>query len=311
MNKRAEGEGKGRGGGGQKGDRKAKPKGKAKPKRKPKPRSPRSTAQEARERAPGVIDPNVGIIAKDPLRAEIVAVAIQRLYSPSEFARDADIGIGTASYHFKVLKNHRIIELVELVKVRGTFKHMYKANEAAFIGDKDWGELAPVLRPGVIGATVGNFNDRLSQADATGKLYEREDVRIYWAPRDYDEKAWGEYAEILAWCIEESKRLECDTVNRRANGEGDGTFKATVGLFLFPSPTHAEVKAHEREKRKAARAKGKRKVPKAKAKAKAKGKPKGSPTKPKGTGKGGAKAKAKPKGAKSTKGAAKRKGEKG
>jgi DNA-binding transcriptional ArsR family regulator len=302
MNKRAEGESKGRGGGGQKGGRKAKPKGKAKPKRKPKPRSPRSTAQEARERAPGAIDPNVGIIAKDPLRAEIVAVAIQRLYSPSEFARDADIGLGTASYHFKVLKNHRIIELVEMVKVRGAVKHMYKANEAAFIGDEDWGELAPVLRPGVIGATVGNFNDRLAQADATGKLYEREDVRIYWAPREYDEKAWGEYAEILAWCIEESERLECDTVNRRADGEGDGAFKATVGLFLFPSATHAEVKAHEREKRKAARAKAKRKAPKGKAKAK------GSPAK----GKGGAKAKAKPKGAKSTKGkgkgAAKRKG---
>jgi DNA-binding transcriptional ArsR family regulator len=267
MNKRAEGEGKKRGGDGQKGGRK----GKAKPKRKRKPPSPRSTPREARERAPGAIDPSVGIIAKDPLRAEIVAVAIQRLYSPSEFARDADISIGTASYHFKVLKDHRIIELVDTVKVRGvTLKHMYKANEAAFIGDKDWGELTPVLRPGVIGATIGNFNDRLAQADETGKLYEREDVRIYWAPREYDEKAWSEYAEILAWCIEESERLACDTMNRRADGEDDGAFKATVGLFLFPSPTHTEVKAHER-KRKAARAKGKRKAPK-------------------GTGKGGAKA---------------------
>jgi DNA-binding transcriptional ArsR family regulator len=259
--------------------------------------------QAARERAPGAIDPKVGIIAKDPLRAEIVAVAIQRLYSPSEFARDADISIGMASYHFKVLKDHRIIELVDTVKVRGTLKHMYKANEAAFIGDKDWGELASVLRPGVIGATIGNFNDRLAQADATGKLYEREDVRIYWAPREYDEKAWGEYAEILAWCIEESERLECDTMNRRANGEDDGAFKATVGLFLFPSPTHAEVKAHERKKQKAARARGSRKAPKAKAQ----GKAKGSPAKPKDTGKGSAKTKAKPKGAKSAKAAAKRK----
>ena len=240
-------------------------------KAKPKPRAPRSTAKEARERATGAIDPNVGIIAKDPLRAEIVAVAIQRLYAPSEFAMDADINIGTASYHFKVLKDHQILELVETVKVRGTVKHMYRANEAAFIGDKDWGELAPVLRPGVIGATIGNFNDRLVQADATGKLYEREDVRIYWAPREYDEKAWREYAEILAWCIEESERLACDTMNRRAKGEDDGAFKATVGLFLFPSPTHAEVKAHEREKRKAARVKGRRKAPK-------------------GAGKGGAKA---------------------
>lgn len=115
-----------------------------------------------------------------------------------------------------------------------------------------------------MGATIGNFNDRLSQADVTGKLYEREDVCVYWAPRDLDEIAWAEHDKVVRWAIEESERLEAETVERRANGENAPCFKATFGIFAFPSPTHSEVEAAERgkvstgAKRKASKAKAKR-----------------------------------------------------
>jgi len=263
-----------RGAKGKGGMRKAKTASKARVKGRSKRKSPsyKGTAKRARERAAEAMDPKVAIIAKDPLRAEILAVAIQRLYSPSEFARDAGVSVGVAAYAFRVLNENSIIELAKTEKVRGAVKHLYRANEAAFIGDKDWGALAPVLRPGVIGATFGNFNGRVAQAEETGKLYERDDVRIYWAPRDYDEIAWKEYAEILAWCIEESERLEVETVERGANGDAEGSsLKATVGLFLFPSPTHSEIKAYEREKRKKEHGKAEPQAPKRSANRKAKG----------------------------------------
>jgi hypothetical protein len=99
-------------------------------------------------------------------------------------------------------------------------------------------------------------------------------VCIYWAPRDLDEIAWVEHDKVVKWAIEESERLEAETVERRANGERRRCFKATFGIFAFPSPTHSEVKAHELEKRKPERetgrgAKDKRKASKAKAKSKA------------------------------------------
>ncbi len=245
---------------------KAAPKAKSKSRRKGP--SYRGTTQKARERAPEAMDPKVAIIAKDPLRAEILAIAIQRPISPSEFAREKRISIGVSSYAFKVLKDHLIIELVDQVNVRGAVKHMYRANEAAFIGDKDWGALAPVLRPGIIGATIGNFNGRVAESEKTGKLYERDDVRIYWAPREFDEIAWKEHAEILAWVIDESEQLAVDTVNRRASGESDGSFRATVGLFLFPSPTHADLMKMERQARRKERQKQQPEKTKAKPKAK-------------------------------------------
>lgn len=247
------------------GQRKGKVASKAKPKRQ-RP-SYKGTTKKARERAADAIDPKVAIIGKDPLRAEIVAVAIQRLYSPSEFARDAAVSIGVASYAFKVLREHSILELVKEEKVRGAIKHMHRANEAALFGDKDWGALTPILRPGVMGATIGNFNDRLAQADMTGKLYEREDVCVYWAPRDLDEITWAEHDKVVRWAIEESERLEAETVARRANGEGAPCFKATFGIFAFPSPTHSEVEVAEGDERRA----GKGKASKAKPKPKRKG----------------------------------------
>ena len=235
---------------GRDGKRKGRAKAGQKAKSKRKGPSYKGTTRKARERSPEAIDPKVAIVAKDPLRAEILAVAIQRLYSPSEFARDAGVSLGVASYAFRVLRENDILEMVKKVRVRGCLKHMHRANEAAFIGDRDWGALAQVLRPGVIGATIGNFNGRVAQAEATGKLFSREDVCIYWAPRDFDEIAWTEHVKVVKWCIEESERLEAETVERRANGESKGCFKATFGVFAFPSPTYSEVRAHKREKRK-------------------------------------------------------------
>jgi len=235
----------------------------------------------ARERSARAINPKLGILANDPLRADIVTTALQRLYSPSEYARDANIKLGTASYHFKVLKEKGLLELVELVQVRGATKHMYRANEAAFIDDRQWGDLAQVLRPGVIGATLDNFSARFAQAGETGTLFEREDVCAYWAPRSFDETAWEEHVKVTRWWIEESERLEQETVQRQADCKRSRSFKATVAIFAFPSPTDSEVKSHQRKRQ------SKESTPKTKGGGKKRKPAKGKSAKRKPKGKGG------------------------
>lgn len=248
------------------GRAKTKARGKREGKSKSKRPSYRGTTQKARERGAGFIDPKVSIVAKDPLRAQILAVAIQRLFSPSEFAREAGVALNVASYHFKVLKDHGILELVKTVKVGGALKHMYRATESAFISDADWGQLAEALRPGMAGTTLQDFNGRVTQAMMTGHFFDREDACLYWAPRDLDEIAWLEQVKLIRWCIEESDRLEVETVERRANGEDDGgnSYHTTFAIASFLSPTHEEVKQHK--------AKGKGKRDAARGKRKAKGK---------------------------------------
>jgi hypothetical protein len=280
-----------------KGSGRAEPRGNAKPKprAKSKRRSNRDATQKARERAAGLVpNPNFKTIASDPLKAQIVAVALQRPYSPSEYAREADVDLKIASYAFKVLRDKGVLELVKREEVRGaTFKHLYRATEAALVSNADWGDLSEALRPVFTGTILQDFSARVTQAIETGHLFSRDSFCLYWAPRDLDEIAWKEQIEIYDWCIEESERLEQDTVNRRANGEEDGeSFHATFAIAAFPSPTHDEFKKHQ--------AKAKRKAPKGKPKGK--GKAKNSPGKAKDACKGGAKAKSK------GKDAAKRKG---
>jgi hypothetical protein len=218
--------------------------------------------QRARERAEGIIDPSLSVITRDPLRVQIVAIATQRPVSPSEFAREAGIALNVASYHFKVLRKHEFLEIVEKVPVRGSRKNMHVATKKGFISDAEWGEVEQALRPGVAGVILQDFNGRVSQAMVTGTLYERDDACLYWVPRCLDEIAWVEQVEIIAWCIEESERLEQDTIKRRAKGESKDSFPATFAIAGFTSPTPSQIR---RAKGKT-KGKAKRKRPKAKGK---------------------------------------------
>lgn len=264
--------------------RKSKPAGKgsakkARPKRKR--QSNRGAVKRAREQVAGLIDPSIHIVVDDPLRIRILAVAIQRPYAPSEFARDVGIPTNSAAYHFKKLRDNGFLELVYIEPVRGSTKHYYRATKSGYISEADWGEVADALRPGVAGAILQDFNGRVTQAIETKTLFERDDAWLYWVPADLDEIAWPEQVEFIKWFVDASKNLVVETANRRANDESEGSFHATVAVAAFPSPTHEQLKQHRASKGKKVKIpkKPKRKVAKktrgSAAKPKARPKPKG------------------------------------
>jgi len=238
-----------------------------KPKGRAKDRPQRSPTAEARARAGGLVDPSISIVTKDPLRVQIIALAVQRPIAPSDFAREAGIALNVASYHFKILREHGFLEIVKEVPVRGATKHLHIATKKAFISDADWGQVEQALRPGVAGQALQDFNGRVGQAMATGTFYTRDDVCLYWTPGDLDEIAWKEFVEMMAWAREESKRLNVETANRRANGESQESFPVTFAIAGFPSPTTGQIRAAKKPKRGRKGAKGtakpKRKRPKA------------------------------------------------
>lgn len=227
----------------------------------------RQPTAEARERATGLVDPDIVVVTKDPLRVQIVSLATQRPIAPSDFARDVGIPLNVASYHFRVLRQHGYLEIVEEVKVRGSTKHLHVATKRAFLSDADWGALEESLRPGVAGQALQDFNVRVAQAMETGTFYGREDVRLYWIPVDFDEVSWPEFVKLMAWACQEVDGLNDDTVKRRSKGESHGSFPATFAIAGFPSPTTSQIRTAEREKQKHARkAKAALRSPQAKAK---------------------------------------------
>jgi DNA-binding transcriptional ArsR family regulator len=233
----------------------ASPRG-GKPQKQTKRRPRKRSTDQARTRAEGLIDPNVGVVAKDPLRVQILSIAVSRMIAASEFAREAEIPLNIASYHFRVLREAGFLEIVKEETIRGsTVKKYHKATKSGFISDADWGEVKDALRPGVAGAILSDFNGRVSEAIDTKTLFTRDDACLFWAPRTYDEMAYGEQVKMIAWCIEESERLELETVERRASGEsGEGDcMNVTFAIAGFLSPTPDEVKKAARRKSKSKR----------------------------------------------------------
>jgi hypothetical protein len=243
---------------GKKAAKVAKPKARSKAKaRKAKGSKKSGPTHEARERASGLVDPDIAVLTKDPLRVQIVSLATQRPIAPSEFAREVGIPLNVASYHFRELRKHDYLEIVKEVEVRGATKRMHIATKRAFLSDADWGVLEEALRPGVAGQALQDFNNRVTLAMETGTFFSRKNVRLYWAPIDLDEISWPEFVKVMIWACKEAGALSEDTVERRANGESQHSFPATFACAGFPSPTTSQIEEAERKKRKAESAKKK------------------------------------------------------
>jgi len=211
----------------------------------------RRPTAEARERATGLVDPDITVVTKDPLRVQIVSLATQRPIAPSDFSREVGIPLNVASYHFRVLRKRGFLEIVEERDVRGSTKHFHIATKRAFLSDADWGALEESLRPGVAGQALQDFNVRVAQAMETETFYSRENVRLYWTPADFDEVSWPEFVKLMEWACQEVEGLTDDTVKRRAKGESRHSFPATFAIAGFPSPTTSQIRAKEREQKKA------------------------------------------------------------
>ena len=196
------------------------------------------------------IDPSLHVVVKDELRVQILAMAIQRLYSPSEFARDVDIPINSASAIIsKPRVKHGFLELVKIVKVRGANKHMYRATKSGFIGTPIGGRSPRRCDP----ESPGRFS-KISSVGESGRstaalMSSRDTACLYWAPRDLDEIAW-ERAGVDGRVVDRRIRSawKGETVQRRAEGKSAGSFQSTFAIAAFPSPTH-EVKSSGTKRR--------------------------------------------------------------
>jgi DNA-binding transcriptional ArsR family regulator len=221
-----------------------------------------SAVNKARRNAKGLIQPNIHIVTRDPLRVQILSTSMVRAISAVEFAREVEIPYGTALYHFNVLRDTGFLELVEEVSVNGggAKRKLYRATRNGFISDAEWGDVEDKLRPGVAGAILQDFNGRTSESIETGKMFTREDATLYWVPRLFDQRAWEELMDGVRWIIDFQNELQEATIQRRANGESadENCMTATFAVAAYPSPTPDEVSgAHRKGKRDGGKSLGK------------------------------------------------------
>jgi DNA-binding transcriptional ArsR family regulator len=185
-----------------------------------------------------------------PLRVEILAILNDRMASPNQLKKELEEGLSQVSYHVKVLRDYDMIELVKEEPVRGAVEHFYRANTKVFIPSGVLKLLPKTAQRGVWGDVMADIEQDVAAALDTGVFDQRPDFVVGRDPRVLDGQGREDAEELAAEFFERYAEIEAETVNRRANGEGDGKLISTSAVVLvFDSVLGKKLKSTRGKRR--------------------------------------------------------------
>lgn len=191
------------------------------------------------------------------LRVEILTILNERIASPNELAKELGEGLSQVSYHVKVLKDYKCIELVKTEPRRGAVEHYYRATSRAFLTDRDWQALPSSVRPGLSADLL-----ELIFGDATRALEEetfdaREDRHMSRTLMLLDDQGWGELMDSMEGALKDVAAIQKRASARLAKSDEDG-FSVTAAIMGFELPEPPSQR--DRTPKKKAKAKASRKA---------------------------------------------------
>ena len=170
-----------------------------------------------------------------PLRARALASFNERTRSPKEVAAELGVPVSKLSYHVKVLRDCRCIELVKTIPRRGATEHFYKGTTRSFFNDSNWERLPGDARAGISVTGLKKIVDTAREAVEAGSFDARGNRHLSRTPLVVDEQGWEELTEILAATLERVMNVQAESALRLADADEEG-FRATVSILGFESP---------------------------------------------------------------------------
>jgi hypothetical protein len=195
---------------------------------------------------PVLVDPALAVMAREPLRTSIVAIGHQHLVSPVEVAETYGLDVKYVSDQFKALVKAGLLELVEVVKVRGVRQHMYRSTKRAFVTNGDWSQFGSEIQEGMSGAVIQDLNGQVARGIEAGTLDARDERCLFWECMAADEISWANSARIVELAINALRQQSVEAVNRHAKGDSTELFPATFALLAFESPTESALREKRR-----------------------------------------------------------------
>jgi DNA-binding transcriptional ArsR family regulator len=197
-----------------------------------------------RSKATGVDQRLVKALAH-PLRVEILGILNERMASPNELSKELDEGLSQVSYHVKVLKDFECIEMVKTEPRRGAVEHYYRANERAFISDRDWQTLPDSVKPGVSSSALRMIIDDVVGAIEGGTFNARDDVHMSWTPGIVDEQGWNESAKLVEETLERIMKIHEGSAKRLAKSKEKGIPASAILMNFEAMPPEAKATARK------------------------------------------------------------------
>ena len=171
---------------------------------------------------------------RDPLRAWILAQLNDAPAAAVDLAKKAKEPRNKVHYHVDQLLKADFIEQVDEVRVRGTYKKIYKAKVKVLIPLEVWEQMAVGPRNGISLKIFGETVERIQAALESGTFDSKVDrVAANYKPR-LDDEGWKKAIKIMHRAHHEIEDLEGEAIARHPDHLDRKP--VTVHLYCYPSP---------------------------------------------------------------------------
>jgi DNA-binding transcriptional ArsR family regulator len=177
----------------------------------------------------------VGKAFAHPARGQALTILTERTASPSELADELGLDVRYLSYHVKLLRDWKLIELVGEKPRRGATEHFYRATTRTLIDKHAWERLPRPLREDNCGQVMQRALDDFVGASTGGTLLAQPDIYLGRTLLDVDEQGWKEASELIQRTASELLDIQARSTNRIAES-GEEPLKASGSMLLFEVP---------------------------------------------------------------------------
>lgn len=171
----------------------------------------------------------------DPLRVRVLAFMNEGEWSPNLLSEELDVPLGQVSYHVKVLKDFKMIELTRTVPKRGAVEHFYRAVEHAYI--PTWmAKMMPKSAQQIIGSDIlEEIETDLAASIRSGKFYERDDCHVTFTPLVFDAEGFQQADQETDEHLNRLLEIQSESIERISKSESDPErIPASACFLVFP-----------------------------------------------------------------------------
>lgn len=172
----------------------------------------------------------------NPLRVELLDRLNEAEWSPRGLSDELSEGLSQVSYHIKVLKDYKLIELTRTEPRRGAVEHFYRATERAFV-PSGMARNVPKSAQHIIGSAILEKIDKdVATSLMSGKFFARPDWHVSWTPIPVDGIGRKEAEKLADDFVKDYLGIGAKSANRIAQG-GDGSDLTwtTAAVLVFGS----------------------------------------------------------------------------
>ncbi len=183
-----------------------------------------------------------------PVQIQALTILSERVASPKEIAVELGLTKAKSSYvshHVKKLCDRGMVELVEIVPVRGAKQHFYRATAPFIVMGEHSEQMTMSERLSLSCWTISRINADFLLAVESQSIDERPDRHLTRVPMGLDEQGLADLFAEHNRIFYRTQQIQAESDRRRENSGGPAKeVTAVLASFLMPAGAPDPASAH-------------------------------------------------------------------